>query len=102
MVCIMDCNRTKVNVLALTIALVAVASVAVVAMELAVLNQLQQDADARGCPSNSPGVNASQGRCVKTDIQSDNADNADESDNDVEVEEEEEEDDGNNGSSNDE
>ena len=43
--------------------------VALGAMELAVLSQLQQDADARGCSSTSPAVNASQGRCIKTEIQ---------------------------------
>jgi uncharacterized low-complexity protein len=41
------------------VALVAVVSVAVAAMELALS---QQDADARGCKS-SLAVNASQGRC---------------------------------------
>lgn len=51
------------------VALVAIAIVAVAAMELAVLSQIQQDADARGCPSNSIAVNTSLGRCVKPDLQ---------------------------------
>ena len=29
----------------------------------------QQDADAKGCRSNSVAVNASLGRCIKSDIQ---------------------------------
>jgi hypothetical protein len=51
--------------LVFAVALVAVASVAVAAMELAVLSQLQQDADAKGCPPGLSGYNASQGRCFK-------------------------------------
>lgn len=58
------------------VALVAVATVAVAAMEIAVLSQLQQDADAKGCRT-SQAVNASQGRCIKAEIQADNADESD-------------------------
>jgi hypothetical protein len=49
----------------------------VAAMESAVLSQIQQDADARGCRSNSVAVNASLGRCVKPDLQAENADESD-------------------------
>ena len=70
--------------------LVATATVAVAAMELAVLSQIQQDADAKGCRSNSVAVNASLDRCVKPDLQAENADESDESD---ESDDEEEEDD---------
>jgi hypothetical protein len=44
------------------VTLVAVAGVAA-AMEIAVLSQIQQDTDARGC-RNSIAANASQERCV--------------------------------------
>ena len=69
---------------------VAIATVAGAAMELAVLSQIQEDADARGCRSNSVAVNASLGRCLKPDLQAENADGSDESD---ESDDEEEEDD---------
>ena len=59
------------------VALVAVATVAVAAMELAILSQMQQDADAKGCRT-SQAVNASKGRCIKAEIQADNADESDE------------------------
>ena len=55
------------------VALVSITSVAVAAMEIAILNQLQQDADAKGCRT-SQAVNASKGRCIKAEIQTDNAD----------------------------
>ena len=51
------------KLLLFAVALVAVATVAVVAMEIAVLSQLQQDADAKGCRT-SQAVNASKGRCI--------------------------------------
>lgn len=59
------------------VALVAVATVAAAAMELAILSQMQQDADAKGCRT-SQAVNASKGRCIKAEIQADNADESDE------------------------
>jgi hypothetical protein len=49
--------------LVFAVGLVAIAGVAVAAMEIAVLSQIQQDADAIGC-RNSQAANASQGRCV--------------------------------------
>ena len=55
------------------VALVAVATVAVAAIEIAVLSQLQQDADTKGCRT-SQAVNASKGRCIKLDLQAENAD----------------------------
>jgi hypothetical protein len=69
------------------VGLVAVATVAVAAMELAVLSQIQQDADARGCRT-SVAANASQGRCVNPGpgLQ---AEEADESDEDEEEEDDE-------------
>lgn len=73
------------------VALVSITSVAVATMEIAVLSQLQQDADARGCSSTSPAVNASQGRCIKTEIQADNA----EADGSADEEEDNEEDNSN-------
>lgn len=66
--------------LVFAVGLLATVTVAVAAMELAVLSQIQQDADARGCPSNSVAVNASLGRCLKPDLQAENADESDESD----------------------
>jgi hypothetical protein len=69
--------------LAITTVLLAVITVAVAAMELAVLSQIQQDADARGCRT-SQAVNASQGRCIKSDLQADNADESDEEEEDDE------------------
>ena len=45
-------------------------------MEIAILSQLQQDADAKGCRT-SVAVNASKGRCIKAEIQADNADESD-------------------------
>lgn len=68
----------------------AVATVAVAAMEIAVLSQLQQDADAKGCRT-SQAVNASKGRCIKLGLQSENA----EDDGTAGDEEEEEDDDDN-------
>ncbi len=53
-------------------------------MELAVLSQIQQDADAKGCRSDSVAVNASLGRCVKPDLQAENADEFDEEEEDDE------------------
>ena len=74
------------------VALVAVASVAVVAaMELAVFSQNQQEADARGCTPFFTGYNASQGRCFKPDLQAENA----EADGSAEEEEDNEEDNSN-------
>ena len=70
------------------VGLVATATVAVAAMELAVLSQIQQDADARGCRSNSVAVNASLGRCLKPDLQAENADESDESDDEEEEDDE--------------
>ena len=72
------------------VGLVATATVAVAAMESAVLSQIQQDARCKRLPSNSVAVNASLGRCVKPDLQAENADESDESD---ESDDEEEEDD---------
>jgi hypothetical protein len=66
--------------------LVAVATVAVAAMELAVLSQMQQDADAKGCPR-SVAANASKGRCINPGPAAAEGDESDEE------EEEEEEDD---------
>ena len=70
------------------VALVSITSVAVAAMEIAILSQLQQDADARGCRSNSVAVNASLGRCLKPDLQAENADESDESDDEEEEDDE--------------
>jgi hypothetical protein len=66
-------------------ALVAFATVAVAAMELAVLSQMQQDADARGC-NRSIAANASQGRCVNPGpgLQTEEADESDEEEEDDE------------------
>jgi preprotein translocase subunit SecG len=50
------------------VALVAVATVAVAAMEIAVLSQIQQDADAKGCTGGGTGFNASKGKCFKPDL----------------------------------
>ena len=55
------------------VALVSITSVAVAAMEIAILSQ---DADAKGCRT-SVAVNASKGRCIKAEIQADNADESD-------------------------
>lgn len=57
---------------ALMFAVAVVASVTVAAMDLAVLSQNQQDADARGCRPGFIGDNASQGKCVKPDLQAEN------------------------------
>jgi hypothetical protein len=69
--------------LVFAVGLVAVATVAVAAMELAVLSQLQQDADAKGCRT-SVAVNASKGRCIQPGLQADNADESDEEEEDDE------------------
>ena len=66
--------------------LVAIATVAVAAMELAVLSQIQQDADAKGC-RNSVAVTASLGRCVNPGPDS----QVDEEDSQVDEEEEDDE-----------
>jgi hypothetical protein len=65
------------------VGLVAVATVAVAAMELALLSQMQQDADAKGCRT-STAVNASKGRCFNPgpNLQADNADESDEEEED--------------------
>ena len=46
------------------VALVAISTVAVAAMELAILSQMQQEADAIGCKT-STAFNASKGRCFR-------------------------------------
>ena len=58
------------------VALVSITSVAVAAMEIAILSQLQQDADAAGCRT-SQAVNASKGKCIKAQVQADNPDESD-------------------------
>jgi hypothetical protein len=60
-------------------------------MELAVLSQIQQDADAKGCVGGGTGFNASQGRCFKPDLQAENADESDDSDDSDDEEEEDDE-----------
>jgi hypothetical protein len=71
--------------LVFAVGLVAVATVAVAAMELALLSQMQQDADARGCRT-SVAANASQGRCVNPGpgLQAEEADEFDEEEEDDE------------------
>ena len=50
------------------VALVAITTVAVAAIEIALLSQLQQDADAKGSRT-SQAVNASKGRCIQLGLQ---------------------------------
>ena len=71
------------------VAVVAVTSVTVPAMELAVLSQNQQDADARGCNPGSTGDNASQGKCLKPDLQAADAEAEDAAGDDEQEEDDE-------------
>ena len=66
-----------------------ISNLGIAAMQVAVLSQTQQDANARGCSGTSPAFNASLGRCFKPDLQSDNTDNADNADESDEDDEEE-------------
>ena len=74
--------------LVFTVTLVAIAGAALAAMELTVLSQNQQEADAKGCSPGLTGYNASQGKCFKPDLQAENteadgtADEEEEEDND--------------------
>ena len=58
--------------LVFTVTLVAFAGAALAAMELIVLSQNQQEADAKGCSPDLTGYNASQGKCFKPDLQAEN------------------------------
>jgi hypothetical protein len=55
-------NKQQLALIALVTAL---ALLGVVVVTVAVTIPLQQQAEARGCPINTPGVNASQGRCFR-------------------------------------
>jgi hypothetical protein len=76
------------------VALVAVATVAVAAMELAVLSQMQQDADAQSinkkCSPGSTPFDASQGRCFGHGPSAAIEDQVEEADDEEEEEEDDE------------
>jgi hypothetical protein len=53
------------NQLVLIALVAALALIGVVAVTIVTITLQQQEAEARGCPTGTPGINASKGRCFR-------------------------------------
>jgi hypothetical protein len=56
-------QKTRITTYAVIAIVVTLGLLGVVVLTVAVAIPIQQQAEARGCPTGTPGINASKGRC---------------------------------------